>query len=67
MEDNVIIKLQNISKKLDDEVILDDINLLIKDKEFMTFLGPSGCGKTTTLRIIAGFLEADAGRVIFEG
>ncbi|MBQ1243824.1 MAG: spermidine/putrescine ABC transporter ATP-binding protein, partial [Clostridia bacterium] len=67
MEDNVIIKLQNISKKFDDDVILDDINLLIKDKEFMTFLGPSGCGKTTTLRIIAGFLEADSGRVIFEG
>ena len=42
MEDNVIIKLQNISKKFDDEVILDDINLLIKDKEFMTFLGTSG-------------------------
>ena len=67
MEDNVIIKLQNISKKFDDDVILDDINLLIKDKEFMTFLGPSGCGKTTTLRIIAGFLEADSGRVMFEG
>ena len=67
MEDNVIIKLQNISKKFDDEVILDNINLLIKDKEFMTFLGPSGCGKTTTLRIIAGFLEADNGQVIFEG
>ena len=67
MEDNVIIKLQNISKKFDDDVILDDISLLIKDKEFMTFLGPSGCGKTTTLRIIAGFLEADSGRVIFEG
>lgn len=67
MEDNVIIKLQNISKKFEDDVILDSINLEIKDKEFMTFLGPSGCGKTTTLRIIAGFLEADSGQVIFEG
>ena len=67
MEDNVIIKLQNISKKFEDDVILDDINLSIKDKEFMTFLGPSGCGKTTTLRIIAGFLESDSGKVIFEG
>ena len=67
VEDNYIIKLRNISKKFEDEVILDSINLSIKDKEFMTFLGPSGCGKTTTLRIIAGFLEADSGQVIFEG
>ncbi len=67
MGDNYIIKLQNISKKFEDDVILDSINLSIKDKEFMTFLGPSGCGKTTTLRIIAGFLEADSGQVIFEG
>ncbi|MBQ7117224.1 MAG: ABC transporter ATP-binding protein [Clostridia bacterium] len=67
MEDNVIIKLQNISKKFEDDVILDNINLSIKDKEFMTFLGPSGCGKTTTLRIIAGFLESDSGQVLFEG
>ena len=67
MEDNVIIRLQNISKKFEDDVILDNINLSIKDKEFMTFLGPSGCGKTTTLRIIAGFLESDSGQVLFEG
>ena len=67
MEDNIIIALKNISKKFDDEGVLDDISLNIKDKEFITFLGPSGCGKTTTLRIIAGFLEADSGQVIFEG
>ncbi len=67
VEDNIIIRLQGISKKFEDDVILDSINLSIKDKEFMTFLGPSGCGKTTTLRIIAGFLEADSGQVIFEG
>lgn len=67
MEDNYIIELKNISKKFGDEVILDDINLNIKDGEFITFLGPSGCGKTTTLRIIAGFLEADNGQVLFEG
>ena len=65
MEDNVIIKLQNISKKFEDDVILDNINLSIKDKEFMTFLGPSGCGKTTTLRIIAGFLESDSGQQVY--
>ena len=67
MEDHTIIELRNISKKFGDEVVLDDICLNIKDKEFITFLGPSGCGKTTMLRIIAGFLEADSGQVIFEG
>ncbi|MCM1363631.1 MAG: ABC transporter ATP-binding protein [Faecalibacterium sp.] len=67
MEDKFIIELKNISKKFGDEVVLDDISLSIKDGEFITFLGPSGCGKTTTLRIIAGFLEADKGQVIFEG
>ncbi|MGN0469242.1 MAG: ABC transporter ATP-binding protein, partial [Acutalibacteraceae bacterium] len=67
MEDKYIIELKNISKKFDDEVILDGISLNIRDGEFVTFLGPSGCGKTTTLRIIAGFLEADSGQVVFEG
>lgn len=66
MEDKYIIRLKDLSKKFDDEVILDNINLNIRDKEFITFLGPSGCGKTTTLRIIAGFLEADSGQVLFE-
>ena len=65
MDDKYIIRLKDISKKFDDEVILDNISLNIKDKEFITFLGPSGCGKTTTLRIIAGFLEADSGQVLF--
>ena len=67
MGDNTIIELRNISKKFDNEVVLENISLNIRDKEFITFLGPSGCGKTTMLRIIAGFLESDSGQVIFEG
>ena len=51
----------------DDEQIIDNMSLYIRDKEFITFLGPSGCGKTTTLRIIAGFLQPDSGEVIFDG
>lgn len=66
MEENIIIDLKNISIKFGDEQILSDMNLYIRDKEFITLLGPSGCGKTTTLRIIAGFLEPDSGDVIFE-
>ena len=51
----------------DGEPVLNNINLYIRDNEFITLLGPSGCGKTTTLRIIGGFLKPDTGRVIFEG
>ena len=67
MEKNVIIDLKNISVSFDSEQILKNLNLYIRDGEFITFLGPSGCGKTTTLRVIAGFLEPDAGDVIFDG
>jgi len=67
LANNEIIKLKNISISFDDEQIIDNMNLYIRDKEFITFLGPSGCGKTTTLRIIAGFLQPDSGEVIFDG
>ena len=62
-----IIELKNIVVEFDGERVLDNVNLSIKDKEFVTLLGPSGCGKTTTLRIVAGFLEPDSGEVVFDG
>ncbi|WP_099203402.1 spermidine/putrescine ABC transporter ATP-binding protein [Miniphocaeibacter massiliensis] len=61
------IELKNISKTFEDDLILDNLSLNIKQGEFLTLLGPSGCGKTTTLRILAGFLTPDSGEVIFEG
>ena len=66
MKENVIIDLQHISVSFGGEPILKDLNLYIRDKEFITLLGPSGCGKTTTLRVIAGFIEPDDGKVIFD-
>ena len=62
-----LIELKSISKEYDGEKILDDISMVIHDKEFVTLLGPSGCGKTTTLRIIGGFAEPDAGDLYFNG
>lgn len=62
-----LIDLQHISKSYGDNLILDDMNLYIRENEFLTLLGPSGCGKTTTLRIIGGFEKADQGIVYFDG
>ena len=67
IDSNVIVKLENISKRFDGELILDSIDLTIHNNEFMTLLGPSGCGKTTTLRIIGGFVSPDTGTVYFDG
>ena len=64
---NKLIDLQNITKAYGDNIVLDDLNLYIKENEFLTLLGPSGCGKTTTLRIIGGFENPDQGNVIFDG
>lgn len=63
----VLIDLKNISKSFDRELVLDDLNLYVRENEFLTLLGPSGCGKTTTLRILGGFTSPDRGRVIFDG
>ena len=62
-----LIDLEHISKSYDGELILDDLNLYIKENEFLTLLGPSGCGKTTTLRILGGFATPDTGHVICDG
>lgn len=62
-----LIHLSNISKSFDGTMILDDLNLGIKENEFMTLLGPSGCGKTTTLRLLGGFEAPDKGRIFFDG
>ncbi len=61
-----LIELKNIFKEYDGEKVLDNISMVIHDKEFVTLLGPSGCGKTTTLRIIGGFETPDCGEVLFD-
>ena len=62
-----LIRLANCTMSFDGEMVLDNINLYINDKEFLTLLGPSGCGKTTTLRIIGGFQTPTSGDVFFDG
>lgn len=68
MGDVPIIRLENVVFEYDDnDRILDNVSLSIRDKEFVTLLGPSGCGKTTLLRIIGGFMGAKSGKVYFDG
>jgi spermidine/putrescine transport system ATP-binding protein len=62
-----LIQIEDVVKEFDKQVVLKGINLDIYENEFVTLLGPSGCGKTTLLRIIAGFLKPDKGKVIMDG
>src|ERR671914_3060896 len=57
------IRLERVTKLFDDVRAVDDVDLTIRDGEFMVLLGPSGCGKTTLLRSIAGLEQIDTGRV----
>ena len=66
-QNDVIIRLQNVSKAFGGKQVLDNISLDIKKGEFVTLLGPSGCGKTTTLRLISGFTTPDSGTVYMDG
>ena len=60
------IKLQEMTKRFGDTVVLDRIDLTIDDGEFFTFVGPSGCGKSTLLGLIAGIDTPSVGRLYFD-
>ena len=62
-----LLRLEHIDKFYGSRQILEDLNLVIHENEFLTLLGPSGCGKTTTLRLIGGFERPDKGRILFDG
>jgi spermidine/putrescine transport system ATP-binding protein len=61
------VRLERVSKHFGDLVAVKELDLDIDRSEFFTMLGPSGCGKTTTLRMVAGFEQPTAGRVLIEG
>ncbi|NRF91622.1 ABC transporter ATP-binding protein [Paenibacillus frigoriresistens] len=62
-----LLSLENISVAYDQQYILQDFNLSVEKGSLISLLGPSGCGKTTTLRLIAGFIEAKAGKFSLNG
>jgi spermidine/putrescine transport system ATP-binding protein len=61
------VTLEGVTKRFGDFVAVDDLDLELGGGEFFTLLGPSGCGKTTTLRMVAGFEQPSAGRVLIDG
>ena len=61
------IQIEKLTKSYDGVHAISDIDIAVEEKEFITLLGPSGCGKTTALRLLAGFLAPDHGRIIVGG
>jgi ABC-type Fe3+/spermidine/putrescine transport system ATPase subunit len=57
------VRVENLTKKFGKLVAVNDVSLHIHDKEYFALLGPSGCGKTTLLRLIAGLIQPDAGKI----
>lgn len=64
---NEIIKLNHVSKKFNNELVLKDINAILHKGEILGFLGPSGAGKTTTIKIITGQLHQTSGEACIFG
>jgi putative spermidine/putrescine transport system ATP-binding protein len=61
------LELCQVTKVLGGRAVVDRVDLRVEDGELVCLLGPSGCGKTTTLRLIAGFGQPDAGRILIDG
>ena len=61
------LRLENLSKRFDDAVAVDGLDLVIEDGKLTTLLGPSGSGKTTVLRLVAGFVTPDEGSIVLDG
>src|ERR1700724_3351813 len=58
------VTMRSLNKKFDEVHVVKDVNIDIRDKEFVVLVGPSGCGKTTTLRMVAGLESITSGRVL---
>ncbi|MEY5059095.1 MAG: hypothetical protein RJA51_842, partial [Actinomycetota bacterium] len=61
------VQLVGVTKRYGDVIAVDNLDLEVRPAEFLSLLGPSGCGKTTTLRMLAGFEQPDAGHILVNG
>ena len=64
---DLFLSIQNVKKSFGEVTVVQDFNLHVEPGEFVSFLGPSGCGKTTVLRMVAGFEEPTAGKIMIAG
>ncbi len=64
MVGNMVLEIQNISKKFDSNLVVNNVSLELSQGDILAILGPSGCGKTTLLRMIAGFEYPESGQII---
>lgn len=63
----MFINVQNLTKKFNNLIAVNDISFQLNKGELLCILGPSGCGKTTVLRTIGGFLKPDSGKIVIDG
>lgn len=61
------VRIENITKKYQQQTVLDNLSITIEEGEFLTLLGPSGCGKSTLLRAVAGLNDIDSGSFVVGG
>ena len=61
------VELSGLTKRYGETLAVSDVSLRVEEGEFFSLLGPSGCGKTTTLRMIAGFVRPNEGRIFIGG
>ncbi|MBN8944653.1 MAG: ABC transporter ATP-binding protein [Rhizobiales bacterium] len=67
MTDSAFLDIRRATKSFGSAMVLDGVDLAVTPGEFVSLLGPSGCGKTTLLRIVAGLMAADTGRIVLDG
>src|ERR1700751_639083 len=60
------VHIRQLNKKFDEVHAVNNVNLEIRDQEFVVLVGPSGCGKTTTLRMVAGLESMTSGRILID-
>lgn len=62
-----MIEYRNVKKQFGSQLIINNVNMTIKDGEFVVIIGPSGCGKTTTVKMLNRLLDASAGDILING
>ena len=67
MMDSKSLEVIQVSKKIADQLVLDEVSFCVKPEQHTVILGPSGCGKSTLLRIIAGLSAPDSGEIVMSG